>query len=160
MLCCILISFVSQFVIRFLLFPMSNIDDCKYKICRYQVGTYIHQILVIWFIFANKYTYLQIGMKFFIFRVFFILPSIYDDFSSSKWFRYPKPNIFGTQINNGANQGIKVVLHVVNKFGGRIMQHIYVYNFGAGQKKWCSTCNRGNSQFGAIANKSTMNDAF
>ena len=36
-------------------------------------------------------------------------------------FRYPKPNIFGTQINNGANQGIKVMLHVVNKFGCRIM---------------------------------------
>ena len=30
------------------------------------------------------------------------------------------------------------------------MQHIYVYNFGVEQKKWCSTCNRGNSQFGAI----------
>ena len=29
------------------------------------------------------------------------------------------------------------------------MYHIYVYNFGAGQKKWCSTCYRCNSQFGA-----------
>ena len=29
------------------------------------------------------------------------------------------------------------------------MYHIYVYNFRAGQKKWCSTCYRGNSYFGA-----------
>ena len=33
------------------------------------------------------------------------------------------------------------------------MYHIYVYNFGAGQKKWCSTCYRCNSQFGAYAYK-------
>ena len=37
------------------------------------------------------------------------------------------------------------------------MQHIYVYNFGAGQKKWCSTCNRGNSYFGAIGYKQYAN---
>ena len=33
------------------------------------------------------------------------------------------------------------------------MYHIYVYNFEAGQKKWCSTCNRCNSQFGAIGDR-------
>ena len=43
----------------------------------------------------------------------------------------------GMYMHNGANRGIKAVLHVVNKFGAR-------------HKKWCSMCNRGNSQFGAI----------
>ena len=54
-------------------------------------------------------------------------------------------------MHNGANRGLKAVLHILNKFGrGRSVEHIYVLKFGAGKKKGWGMCNRCNTQFGAI----------